>query len=314
MNHTGISAWTYYGVKSMQLQLTRGGQLLTRTFNRRAFRLVKLLYLEVKEDDMLGLAAELAFRFFLALFPFFIFLAALGGFVADTAGVDNPTEEIINLFGESLPPDTESVLRTQLDAVIGSHNAGLLSFGVIGAIIAASGGVGTIMKAANRAYNVRERRKLLVRYGISFVLTISGGLMLIAAFVLFLSGQVYGTELADRLGMAGLTAVLMNVARWLVVILLSLLAASVLYWAAPSIKLRFRLITPGALLFAAGWLAMTYGFGLYVSRFSSFNTTYGTLGGVVIILTWFYLSGAILLLGAEVNALLHVQAQAGEPQ
>src|SRR6185295_1650800 len=97
---------------------------------KQVFGTLKRLYLEAKEDDILGLAGELAFRFFLALFPFFIFLAALGGFI------------------------------TQLDAVIGTHSAGLLSFGVIGSIVAASGGVGTLMKGANRAYNVRESRKL----------------------------------------------------------------------------------------------------------------------------------------------------------
>lgn len=219
------------------------------------------------------------------------------------AGVKNPTDEIINLFGASLPPDTESVMRSQLDAVINTHSAGLLSFGVIGSIVAASGGVGTLMKGANRAYNVRERRKLWTRYGISVGLVFFGGLTLITAFVLFLSGQVYGTNVAHRLGIGGFNETLVEVARWIVVILLSLLATDVLYWAAPSFKVKFRLITPGGLLFVAGWLAMTYVFSEYLSHFNSYNTTYGTLGGVVIILTWFYLSGAILLLGAELNAL-----------
>src|SRR4051794_31831333 len=136
----------------MLLELPR----LSAPSKRRILGTLKRLYSQSKEDDILGLAGELAFRLFLALFPFFIFLAALGGFITQLAGVKNPTDEIINLFGESMPLDTQSVLRSQLDAVISTHSAGLLSFGVVGSIVAASGGVGTLMKGANRAYNVKE--------------------------------------------------------------------------------------------------------------------------------------------------------------
>ena len=158
--------------------------------NKGLWPMAKRLYGELREDDIQGLAAELAFRFFLALFPFFIFLAALGGFLTDILGVNNPTEEIINLFGESLPPDTESVLRTQIDAVVASHNAGLLSIGAVGALFAASGGVGTIMKASNRAYKVRESRPVWLRYGLSLALTLLGVVLLVTAFVLYQGGQV----------------------------------------------------------------------------------------------------------------------------
>jgi membrane protein len=269
------------------------------------------LYKEMREDDVLGMAAELAFRLFLALFPFFIFLAALGGFGAEMLGVANPTDEIIDLFGGSLPPDTESVLRTQIDAVISNRNAGLLSIGVLGALFAASGGVGTIMKASNRAYCVRETRPALKRYALSIVLTLLGGLLLVAAFVLLLAGQVYGSDLADKLGVGGFTADLVSLARWPAVIVLALLAMSVLYWATPTIKMPFRLVTPGALIFVAGWLAVSYLFGAYVANFGSYNATYGALGGVAITLTWFYITSAILLAGIEVNALLDLDA--GKP-
>ncbi|HLF76305.1 MAG TPA: YihY/virulence factor BrkB family protein [Dehalococcoidia bacterium] len=271
------------------------------------------LYKEMREDDVLGIAAELAFRFFLALFPFFIFLAALGGFVADMLSVSNPTEEIINLFGGSLPTDTESVIRTQVDAVVGSSNAGLLSIGMLGALFAASGGVGTIMKASNRAYGVRETRPALRRYALAVVLTILGGLLLVAAFVLFLAGQVYGSDLDTKLGIGGFTADILSLARWPAVTALALIATAVLYWATPATKLPFRLVTPGSLIFVVGWLAVSYVFGVYVANFGSFNTTYGTLGGVAITLTWFYFTGAILIAGIEVNAMLdHDVRQAKE--
>ncbi len=266
------------------------------------------LYRAAKEDDLTGGAAELAFRFFLALFPFFIFLAALGSFVADVSGVSNPTDEIMDALGKSLPEDAASVLRKQLEAVIGSRDPGLLSFGILGAIWAASGGVGTVMRKMNLAYGVRETRPLWKRLALSLALTALGGGVLVVAFLIFVAGQVYGLRIAEALGMGGLAASVFTLARWPAVIVLALMATAVLFWAAPCVDLRFRWITPGAVLFTAGWLAASYLFGLYIASFGSFNETYGTLAGVVVALLWFYITGFVLLLGAELNAVLAQRA------
>ena len=99
----------------------------------------------------------------------------------------------------------------------------------------------------------------------------------------------------------------MTVTRWIIAIGLLLVATAFVYWAAPNVNLRFRWITPGSILFCAGWLAATAAFAFYVDRFGSYNATYGTLGGVVVLLAWFYLTGYILLLGAELNAVLDWQ-------
>jgi membrane protein len=284
------------------------GRLEASSLGKHVFPFVMRLHKSMKEDDVLGMAAELAFRLFLALFPFFIFLAALAGFVADMFGVVNPTQEIIDLFGGSLPPDTESVLRNQLDAVVGRQNAGLLSIGVLGALFAASGGVGTLMKAGNRAYQVREDRPALQRYALALVLTLLGGLLLVAAFGLFLVSQVFGSEIDARLGLKGMIGSISAVARWVGVPVLALLATAVLYWATPARRPRFRLLTPGSMVFVAGWLLVSFVYSTYVANFGSYNTTYGTLGGVAITLTWFYFTSAILIAGMELNAALQREA------
>ena len=118
----------------------------------------KALAKRVGDDDLGGLAAELAYRFFLALFPFFIFLAALSGFITHLFDIQNPTDRIINTIGDTLPSDVTSVLRSQLEEVISSRNLALLSVGIVGTLWAASSAVGSLIKAMNRAYGVRETR------------------------------------------------------------------------------------------------------------------------------------------------------------
>jgi membrane protein len=264
----------------------------------------KRLLTEVKEDDVSGLAAELAYRFFLSLFPFFIFLAALGGFVAGQLNVDDPTNEVMDLLGDSVPSDVASVLRTEVDGVIGSQNVGLVSIGILASIWAASSGVATLIKGMNRIYAVREGRPFWKRYAVALGLTVLAGGLLIGAFLLLVVGQVYGLRIANELAIEGIAADLLTLARWPLVVVTVLVTVAFLYWAAPNAKLPFRLLTPGSVVFGIAWLVLNYLFGLYISNLGNYNATYGTLGGVVIVLLWFYITGFALLLGAEINVVL----------
>lgn len=273
------------------------------------FDLGKRLVEHVGGDDVSGLAAEMAYRFFLAIFPFFIFLAALGGFVAAAANVDNPTDEVMDLIGDALPDETSAVLRGELQNVLGSENPGLLSFGIVGTILAAAGGMNSVVKGFNRAYNVKETRPFWMKMPLTVGLVLLGGFSIVGAFILLIMGTVYGQQLANELGLGTVAGTLFTFARWPIVALMVLIAVAFLYWAAPNVKLPFRLISPGAVFFLIVWLTATWLFGFYVSNFGDYNATYGTLGAVVILMIWFYLTGFVLLLGAEINALLaHVVA------
>jgi membrane protein len=262
------------------------------------------LFSKVGKDDISGAAAELAYRFFLAMFPFFIFLAALGGFVSDAAGVQDPTQEVMDLLGEGLPADARSVIEGQLRSVVDSRNGSLLTISIVAALWAASSGIGSLMRKLNRIFDVEETRPMWKKYAIAVGLTLLGAGMLVLAFVLFFVGQVYGVKIADEIGLEGTTADLLPLARWPLVILMVMVAAALLYWLAPDAKIPFRWISPGAIAFTIAWLAASYLFGVYVSNFGNYNATYGALGGVVILLIWFYLTAFLLLLGAEINALL----------
>jgi len=257
---------------------------------------------EVSRYDLSGFASEIAYRFFLALFPFFIFLTALGGILANALNVQNPTDEVMNFLGSAVPAEAEDMLRTQLNDVTSNQSPGLLSIGFIGAVWAASSGIGTLMKGFNRIYEVDESRPIWARYGIVVGLTLLGGVSILGAMILLIAGQTYGTEIAAEFGFEGTAATVFNLARWPIIAVLLILATAVVYWAAPNVNLPFRWISPGAAIFVVTWIVATFLFGLYVANFSNYSATYGALGGIVILLIWFYLTGFLLLLGMEVNA------------
>lgn len=265
----------------------------------------KETYQEVQRDDVSGLAAELAYRFFVAVFPFFIFVAALGGVVATIAGIDNPTQQIMDQIGDALPRDAASVLRDQLAGVVESQNTALLSVGFVSAIWAASSGVRSLMKAVNRAYDSDENRPFLKRYALSVGLTLLAGTFILLAFAVLVIGQFAIEGVADRVGFGDLGRSLVSLARWPLALVLLIGAMAFVYWAAPSCALPFKWVSPGAVLFAVVWLLATFALGIYVANFGSYNATYGTLGGVIILLLWFYITSYLMLVGAELNALLY---------
>jgi len=257
---------------------------------------------EFKDDDLTGLAAELSYRFFLALFPFVLFLASLGAFVARAVGVDDPSQEVLELLGDSLPSDASSVVSEQAEELVESANVGLISVGIIGAIWSAAGGVGALMKAVNRVYDFSETRPFWKKNGISIGLTVFGGLALLAAVSLMVVTQVSATQVAEWIGLGDGLGWTIQLARIPLVLALVALAAAIIYRVAPCGDLRVREVLPGAFAFAIAWGAFTFLFALYIANFGSYSATYGALAGVVILLVWFYLSSLLLLAGAELNA------------
>lgn len=264
----------------------------------------KQLVKEVGADDITGLAAELSYRFFLALFPFAIFLAAVGGFTARAVGVDDPAQEALELLGDNLPPDAASIVSQQVAEVVETRNLGLLSFGILGTIYAASGAMGTVIKALNRAFDVPESRPFWKKQLIALGLTLLTAGGIVVAFAALLAGGAFAQDIADALGFGGAFETLLKWGRIPLAIAVIMVAIAFLYWAAPNTDTPIKWITPGAVLFTLSWLMASIGFAWYVANFAGYNATYGALGGVVILLTWFYLTGLMILVGAELNAIL----------
>jgi membrane protein len=265
-------------------------------------------------DDIAGLSAELAYRFLFALFPFMIFLAALGGFVASWLDMENPAGRVIEAIGDELPPDLMATIRPELEAVLGSTNAGLLSFGAIAALWAATGGTNALIKAMNRAYGVEDTRGFVGRYVMAVALTLLAVGGMLASFAVIAGGAALTAELVAPLGIGEVLWTILELLRYPLVLLLLIVAVAVLYRLAPVVRAPWRWAVLGATVFAVGWVVATAAFSIYLANFGSYASTYGAFAGVIVLMLWFYLTALVLLVGAEVVAIMsHDRVTDGAP-
>jgi membrane protein len=271
----------------------------------------KQLVKQINDDEVPDLAAGLAYRFLFALFPFAIFLAALAGFVSPLVGLGDPTSEIMGSLADNLPPDVAEQIRPQLEAVLGDTRPGLLTIGAITALWAAQGGIASIIKGMNKAYDVEETRNFFVKTGTAIGLTIVGSVLILLAFVTIVGGSVLTEQAVEQLGIAESLWTTISLIRFPLVLALVALAVAGLFKLGPNVRVSFKWTLVGGFVFAVTWVLATLLFGLYVANFSNYANTYGALGGVVILMLWFYLTGLMMLIAAEVTSLL---AKAKEPE
>src|SRR6185369_16549513 len=185
-------------------------------------------------DDVSGLAAELAYRFLFAIFPFGIFVAALTAFVAQAIGLADPTGQIIGAVGDNLPADVANGIRPQLEAVIGTTRPGLLTVGAIAALWAATGGTNALIKAMNRAYEVEETRPLIPRYATAIGLTLLASIGILVAFVTIVGASLLTAQVADQLHLDPAVVGAVSLLRWPIVFVGLSVAVAVLYKLAPN--------------------------------------------------------------------------------
>ncbi len=265
-------------------------------------RVVVSLVREFLGDDVLGLSAELAYRWLLSIFPLAIMIAAISGFAAQSLGVRDPTSQLLDAAGSSLPPEAAATIRPQLEQVLGNQDGALLSLGLLLTIYAASSGMKALMKGLNRAYDVHEARPFIRQMLIALALTLILGTAVVVSFIVMVSGQVAAAGIASSLGLGEAAAWFFEVAPYPLAILALGVASAFLYWAAPARHPGWRSVLPGVVVFVPGWILATVLFSFYVGNFASYDNTYGALGGIIILLLWFYLTAVILLLGGELNA------------
>jgi membrane protein len=263
------------------------------------------------EDDVAGLAAELAYRTFLELFPFFIFLSLIGGVAQSSLHIYNPARQVLDLITQSLPQGAADPIRQQLESVLSSEQ-GLVGLPIVGVLWLAAGSGASLLKAMNRIYEIEETRPFWERYLVGLWLTLLAGTVFAVVVLIMSAGQAVAQQ-AGGDHAPGLLQALGGFARWPLLVVVLLLEASVIYRIAPNAKPTWSVISPGGVVFVAGWLLASTVFVLYVDKSGGYAGTYGVLGGVVVLLLWLQLSAYALLLGAELNdALEHPSAQAGQ--
>lgn len=262
---------------------------------------------EFLADDMPTYAAGLAYQILFALFPFIIFLLALLSFL----NIPDFFDWLLEQARATLPQQAVGLVEGVVQQVQGRSQGGLLSFGILAALWSASAGVRSLMNALNVAYDV-EARPTWKRYPLSILYTLLLTMMLILGVGLMLIGPGVVEWVADRAGMGEVFVTLWTWLRLPVAILLLMLALALIYKAFPNVKQPLRSIIPGAVLAVIVWIAASLGFSYYLSNLANYSATYGSLGTVIALLFYLFLSSAVLLLGAEVNAEIYRHASTTE--
>ncbi len=257
------------------------------------------------DDDLSTHASALAFQIIFSIFPFIIFLVALLAFL----DLSHFFSWIRNELAVFVPEASMGQLNQVLDE-LQQPREGLLSIGALVALWSASAAMRSIMHAMNIAFDVTEERPAWKLFPLSLLYTIGLAILLIIGVALLTVGPQAMQWIADQIGLGQVFVTVWTWIRWPVAFLALNLTIALIYYVAPNVKQRFRFITPGALLAVAIWIISSIGFNFYASNFANYNATYGSLGAIIILLFYFFLSSAILLFGAEVNAV--VQEYAGE--
>ncbi|MFJ4383541.1 YihY/virulence factor BrkB family protein [Pseudomonas sp. NPDC089407] len=264
---------------------------------------------EFLDDEMSTYASALAYQALFSLFPFLLFLIALIGFLhlPDFFSWLRLQSELV------LPPQALEQVNPVIDQLQQSKG-GLLSVGIVIALWTASAGVRLMMSAMNAAYDVPEGRPVWKRIPLSIFYTVGLAGMLLAAAALMVLGPQVMEWIASQVGMEEFIVTLWTVLRWPVIVLLLMVAVALIYYVMPDVKQKFRFITPGSVLAVVVWILASLGFAYYVKTFADYNAMYGSIGAIIVLLLYFYISAAVLLLGAEMNAVIeHMSAEGKDP-
>jgi membrane protein len=263
---------------------------------------VKRSFKEFLADDAMGLASQIAFSAVLAFFPTMIFLVGLLDLV-------NGFEALRGFIDPVAPEAVTQLINDISESATGAGSVLALLLGAAGAIWAASGAMGTVIKAVNRAYGRIESRPFWMLRLVAIVLVLLSALSVGLVLALIVLGGPLGEAIADQAGLGGAFAWLWDLLRWPLAFVAILLFFALVYYIAPDDQMRsWRWISPGSLLGSLLWLAVSALFALYTSLSGSYNETYGSIAGGIVLLLWLYYSAFALLFGAELNSELDRQA------
>ena len=267
-----------------------------------SFRALKATVLEFQRDDALGIAAQLAYYLILALFPFILVLVSLLG----TFGSEELASEVLGYFRQVVPQQAYEIIETFTANIISgrAEAPGLLSFGIIFTIWAASGAFAALINALNRAYDVQETRPFWKVRGIAILMTLGLSVLVLVGVLLLVLGPQIGKTIADLFGLEETFLLVWDIIRWPVALFFMVFTVALLYYFAPDANQPFRWITPGGLIGVLLWVLASVAFNFYVSNFGSYNKTYGSIGAVIVLLLYLYISSLTILFGATLNATL----------
>jgi len=268
----------------------------------------KKLYRRWSDNAVTDRAAQLAYYFVFSLFPFLSFLVTLTAYLP----LQGAAQDLLARLGEVMPSQAMQIITDQMQKLLGVQRPRLLTVSLLLAVWSASRGVDAIRTSLNLAYDVKESRPFWKTQVTAVAITVVGAILVLASLALIALGGKAGGWLADQLNVERAYALLWSWMRWPVTMLLIMFVAALLYYFLPDVKQEWRFITPGSVVGTVLFLLVTWGFTQYAEHFANYDATYGSIGGMIVLLTWLYLTGLIFVLGGEINAILEHAAHEGK--
>ncbi|KHO32247.1 ribonuclease BN [Clostridium tetani] len=255
---------------------------------------------KIIEDEVPALASQLSYSLLLSFFPFLIFLMTLLGF----SSIDN--EYVLFELKTMLPDSAYELVYNTVIEILGTRDSNLLSFSIIFTVWTSSTGFRAVIKGINKAYDEKEKRSLPKVFLISILSTLSLGFLIILTVLFLVFGQLIGLYLVQKLKMGSLFYLTWNIIRYIIILSSLVVIFALMYKFIPSRKLKWKEVMPGAIFATVGWLLSSFIFSYYVNNFANYSRIYGSIGAVIILMVWLYLTSIIIILGGELNAFISI--------
>jgi membrane protein len=277
------------------------------------WQLGKRLWHEIDQDEVFTRSAALSYYFFSALIPMVFFLMAVLGMFASQS--EHLRTTLLNYFGKVMPQAAFSLIEKTLREISTSSSGLKLIFGLVLSLWSGAGGMSSLIDALNRCYHVTESRPYWKRMLVALSLTVAIAALTICALVMILYGGDIAQFVGRHLGLNTVTVLAWQILQWPLALFFVVWAFALIYFWGPDAKQDWQWITPGSLVGVLTWAGASVLFRVYLRFFNSYSKSYGSLGAVIVLLLWLYITALAILVGGEINSEIeNAAAKRGHPE
>ncbi|MFL0267604.1 YihY/virulence factor BrkB family protein [Candidatus Clostridium radicumherbarum] len=256
----------------------------------------KSLFYRYIDDEISAMSSQLAYNFLLSLFPFLILLLTILGYSSIKS------QDILGVLKNILPNEVFGLIKKTVIEIVDIKRGGLLSLSMITTIWTASNGFNAVIRCLNKAYDEKENRSFIKVQFTSLMCTLGLALIIIISLALLVFGEIGGNLLLAHFKYPKLAEYFLDFARYFIGLIVMLIVFNAVYKYTPSKRLTFKETFPGAVFTTVGWILTSFAFSYYVNHFGSYSKIYGSIGAIIALMSWLYLSSVIILIGGEINA------------
>lgn len=260
--------------------------------------IIRSLFFRYIDDEISAMSSQLAYSLLLSFFPFLILLLTVLGYSS------LKSDDVLAMLNNILPNDVFKLIRKTVIEIVDKRRGGLLSISMITTIWTASNGFNAVIRGLNKAYDEREERSYWKVQLTSILCTLGLALIIIIAFTLLVFGEVGSNYFIKKFKYSPLIEYLIDFGRYFIGLILMLMVFNAVYKYTPSKRLTWKETFPGAVFTTVGWILTSIGFSYYVNHFGSYSKIYGSIGAIIALMSWLFISSVIILIGGEINATL----------